>query len=45
MQHDHPFSQRRESSKIAVEGKVRGNGKKELDKTLKRWGRQYRGSS
>ena len=40
--HDHPFSQRNQTSKIVVEVKVGGNGKEGLDKILKRWGKQYR---
>ena len=43
MWHDHPFSQRNKMSKMAVKVKVGGNGKEVLDKTLKTWGRQYRG--
>ena len=43
MWHDHPFSQRNKTSKIAVEVKVGGNRKKGLDKILKRCYRQYRG--
>ena len=31
------------TSKIAVEVKVRGNGKEGLDNILERWGKQYRG--
>ena len=43
--HDHTLNQRNKTSKIAVEMKVEGNGEDGLDKILKRWGRQYRGSS
>ena len=43
MWHDHPFSQRNKTSKIAVEVKVGSNGKDGFDKILKSWGRQYRG--
>ena len=43
MWHNHPFSQRNKTSKIAVEAKVGGNGKEGLNKILKRWVRQYRG--
>ena len=41
--HDHPFSQRNQTSKIVVEVKVEGNGKEGLDKILKGWGKQCRG--
>ena len=43
MWHNHPLSQRNNTSKIAVEVKVGGNRKEGLDKILKRWDRQYRG--
>ena len=43
MWHDHPFSQRNKTSKIAVEVKVEGDGEEGLDKVLKRYGREYRG--
>ena len=44
MWHVHPFSQRNKTSKIA--GREGWKQRKEvLDKILKRWGRQYRGSS
>ena len=42
---DHPFSQRNKISKIAGEMKVGGSGKEGFDKILKKWGRQYMGSS
>ena len=40
MWHNHPFSQRNKTSKIAVEVKVGDNGKERLDKILKSLGRQ-----
>ena len=43
MRHDHPFSQRNKTSKIAVEVTVGGNRKEGLDKILKRCDRQYWG--
>ena len=43
MWHDHPFSQRNKTSKIAVEARVRGNREEGLDEILKRWGRDYWG--
>ena len=43
MWHNHPFSQRKKTSKIAVEVKVGGNGNKGLDKIWKGWGREYWG--
>ena len=36
MWHNHPFRQRKKTSKIAVEVKVGGNRKDGLDKSLKR---------
>ena len=36
MWHDHPFSQRNNTSKIAVEMKVGINGKEALEKNFKR---------
>ena len=41
MWHDHPFSQRNKTPKIAGEVKVGVNGKEWLEKNFKRWGRQY----
>ena len=43
MWNGYPFSQGNKTSKIAVEVKVGGNGREELDKILKSWGRQYKG--
>ena len=45
MWQDHSFSQRSKVSKIVMEVKIGGNENEELDKTLKSWGSQYRGSS
>ena len=39
MWHDHPFSQRNKTSKIAVVVKVRGNRKEGLNKIFKMWDR------
>ena len=43
MRHDHPFSQRKKTSKIAVEVRVGGNGEEELEKILIIWDREYWG--
>ena len=43
MWHDHPFSQRNKTLKIAVEVKVGCEGEEGLDKNLKRLGWQYKG--
>ena len=45
MWHDHPFSQRKTTSKRAVKVKVGGNGKEGFDKFLKMLGKHYMGSS
>ena len=43
MWHDHPFSQRNKTLKIAVEVKVGCEGEEGLDKNLKSLGWQYKG--
>ena len=43
MWHEYPFDQRYKTSKIAAEVKVGVNEDEELDKILKRWGRDYWG--